>query len=88
MRTRGFYIDPWLPVERAVITHAHADHARAGHTHYLTVAPGAAVLRSRLGEISLEALPYGKKKTRRGVRLKARYMPPYYRPSIAPKPTR
>ena len=26
-----FYIDPWRPVERAVITHAHADHARVGH---------------------------------------------------------
>jgi putative mRNA 3-end processing factor len=62
-----FYIDPWLPVERAVITHAHADHARAGHAHYLTAAPGAAVLRSRLGEISLEALPYGKKIIHNGV---------------------
>ena len=30
-----FYIDPWRPVERAVITHAHADHARCGHGHYL-----------------------------------------------------
>jgi putative mRNA 3-end processing factor len=62
-----FYIDPWLPVDRAVITHAHADHARAGHAHYLTAAPGAAVLRSRLGEISLEALPYGKKIVHNGV---------------------
>ena len=62
-----FYIDPWLPVERAVITHAHADHARAGHAHYLTAAPGAAVLKSRLGEISLEALPYGKKIIHNGV---------------------
>ena len=26
-----FYIDPWRPVDRAVITHAHADHARRGH---------------------------------------------------------
>ena len=62
-----FYIDPWLPVERAVITHAHADHARAGHAHYLAAAPGAAVLKSRLGEISLEALPYGKKIIHNGV---------------------
>jgi putative mRNA 3-end processing factor len=28
-----FYIDPWQPVERAVITHAHTDHARFGHRH-------------------------------------------------------
>jgi putative mRNA 3-end processing factor len=54
-----FYIDPWRPVERAVITHAHADHARAGHRYYLCAEPGAGVLRARLGDISVQALPYG-----------------------------
>jgi putative mRNA 3-end processing factor len=54
-----FYIDPWRPVERAVITHAHADHARAGHGRYLATAEGEAVLRTRLGEISLDTLAYG-----------------------------
>jgi len=54
-----FYIDPWRPVERAIITHAHADHARTGHQHYLAAAPGADVLRARLGDIDLQALPYG-----------------------------
>ena len=34
-----FYIDPWRPVGRAIITHAHADHARVGHGHYLAAAP-------------------------------------------------
>jgi putative mRNA 3-end processing factor len=34
----SFYIDPWQPVERAVITHAHGDHARPGHGHYLASA--------------------------------------------------
>jgi len=29
----NFYIDPWRPVDRAVITHAHGDHARVGHGH-------------------------------------------------------
>ncbi|PTR16618.1 putative mRNA 3-end processing factor [Nitrosospira sp. Nsp2] len=62
-----FYIDPWLPVERAVVTHAHADHARPGHAHYLTASPGAEVLKSRLGNITLEALPYGKKIIHNGV---------------------
>ena len=47
-----FHIDPWRPVERAVITHAHADHARPGHGHYLASADGAGVLRARLGDIS------------------------------------
>lgn len=34
-----FYIDPWRPVERAVITHGHGDHARTGNGHYLTASP-------------------------------------------------
>lgn len=55
-----FYIDPWRPVDRAVITHAHADHARTGHAHYLCAAPGAGVLQARLGAISLQTLPYDK----------------------------
>jgi putative mRNA 3-end processing factor len=54
-----FYIDPWRPVARAVITHAHADHARRGHGAYLATAISAGVLRSRLGDISLQGLAYG-----------------------------
>jgi putative mRNA 3-end processing factor len=55
----GFYVDPWRPVDRAVITHAHADHARTGHAHYLASAPSAGVLRARLGNITLQTLAYG-----------------------------
>lgn len=62
-----FYIDPWRSVDRAVITHAHADHARRGHRHYLAAAPGEGVLRSRMGEISLDAVPYGEKVVHNGV---------------------
>ena len=54
-----FYIDPWRPVERAVITHAHADHARRGHGAYLATAISAGVLRARLGAITLQGLAYG-----------------------------
>jgi putative mRNA 3-end processing factor len=64
-----FYIDPWRPVDRAVITHAHSDHARTGHGHYLAAAPGAAVLRSRLGDIALDALRYGEARVHNGVRI-------------------
>jgi putative mRNA 3-end processing factor len=64
-----FYIDPWRPVERAVITHAHADHARPGHRHYLAARPGAGVLRSRLGAIPLQCLDYGEAVIHHGVRL-------------------
>lgn len=53
-----FYVDPWKPVDRALITHGHSDHARPGHRRYLTVASGAAVLRLRLGAIALETVSY------------------------------
>lgn len=63
-----FFIDPWRPVPRAVITHAHADHARSGHGHYLAAAPGEGVLRSRLGEgIALQTLAYGERIVHNGV---------------------
>src|SRR6185312_7024557 len=65
-----FYIDPWQPVERAVITHAHSDHARPGSAKYLCAAPGLPVLRARLGEeAAIEALPYGAAIARNGVKV-------------------
>ena len=64
-----FYIDPWRPVDRAVITHAHGDHARRGHGHYLAAAPSEGVLRARLGEITLQTLAYGETLDHFGVRL-------------------
>jgi len=53
------FIDPWKPVERALITHGHADHARPGHRHYLCTPEAAPVIRLRLGDIALETLPFG-----------------------------
>ena len=64
-----FYIDPWRPVARAVITHAHSDHARHGHGHYLAAAPAEGVLRARLGDIHLQTLAYGERITHHGVTL-------------------
>lgn len=65
-----FYIDPWRPVERAVITHGHGDHARWGSQHYLAAAPGEGILRSRLGaEINLQTLAYGERINHHGVTL-------------------
>ena len=54
-----FYIDPMRVVDRAVITHAHSDHARRGHGAYLCAASGAGVLQARLGRLPLQAVPYG-----------------------------
>ncbi|MEO7320646.1 MAG: hypothetical protein ABIW02_03300 [Nitrosospira sp.] len=66
---RQFYIDPWRPVGRAIITraHAHADHARPGHGYYLAATPGAKILKSRLGNIALETLAYGERILHNGV---------------------
>jgi putative mRNA 3-end processing factor len=65
-----FHIDPWRPVASAVITHAHADHARPGHGAYLASAPSEGVLRARLGaDIALQTLAYGERLQRRGVRI-------------------
>jgi putative mRNA 3-end processing factor len=64
-----FYIDPWHPVDRAVLTHAHADHARPGSAKYLAAAHGAAVLRSRLGNVALDLLVYGDKIDINGVKV-------------------
>jgi putative mRNA 3-end processing factor len=55
----GFHIDPWGPAERAVLTHAHGDHARPGSALYYCAAPGAGILRHRFGDTaSIEAVPY------------------------------
>jgi putative mRNA 3-end processing factor len=64
-----FYIDPWRPVDKAVITHAHADHARGGSTRYLAASPGEGVLRTRLGKIDLHAMPYAESLRVNGVQL-------------------
>jgi putative mRNA 3-end processing factor len=55
----NFFIDPWQPVERAVVTHAHSDHASPGSQGYLCAAPGEAVLRRRLPDARVETLAYG-----------------------------
>ncbi|HWB58968.1 MAG TPA: ligase-associated DNA damage response exonuclease [Chthoniobacteraceae bacterium] len=64
----GFYIDPWGPVDVAVITHAHSDHARGGSRHYLTAQPGHRLLAARLPSgVSIESIGYGERVTRDGV---------------------
>lgn len=64
----GFYIDPWRPVARAVITHAHADHFARECRAYLVAADGAPVFRARLGASApLQTLAYGERTTVNGV---------------------
>src|SRR6201985_192904 len=62
-----FYIDPWKPVDDAVITHAHSDHAYSGHKRYLAHRLSREVLRYRLGEIALQTVEYGETVMKNGV---------------------
>ncbi|MGA1634894.1 MAG: ligase-associated DNA damage response exonuclease [Gemmobacter sp.] len=55
----GFYIDPPRGVERAVLTHGHADHARGGSGAYLASAAAVPVIRARLGAVAIEGLGWG-----------------------------
>ncbi len=55
-----FYVDPWLPVQKAILTHAHADHTYRGNQAYLVPQEGKLLSRIRLGdEAHIAAQSYG-----------------------------
>ena len=65
-----FYVDPWKPVDRAIITHAHSDHARWGMKRYLCAKPGETVLKLRVGfDADIQAVEYGESMTINGVKV-------------------
>jgi putative mRNA 3-end processing factor len=65
-----FYVDPWQPVERAIVTHAHGDHLRAGSRAYLVSQSGEPVFRARLPEDALvETVPYSQSVDMNGVKV-------------------
>ncbi|MGV0923919.1 ligase-associated DNA damage response exonuclease [Empedobacter tilapiae] len=65
-----FYIDPWRPVDLAVITHGHADHARSGMKKYLCHHFTKPILFSRIGRnIECESIGYGEQLTINGVKV-------------------
>ncbi len=53
------YIDPVGKVERALVTHAHADHSRYGHQSYLAHHHSVPIMKHRLGDIQVEGVEYG-----------------------------
>ena len=53
-----FYIDPWKPVARAVITHAHSDHARPGSASYLCHHFTKPLLEFRLGAVQVQSVEW------------------------------
>jgi len=61
-RAGDFHIDPWRSTSRAIVTHAHADHARFGSQRYLTSHEGRHVLRKRMGTTAeIETIGYGER---------------------------
>jgi putative mRNA 3-end processing factor len=65
-----FFIDPAQPVDRAVVTHAHSDHARWGCKRYLAAQTSERLLRMRMSpQAEFRFLPYGEKVTVGGVRI-------------------
>ena len=89
-----FYIEPWRPVDRAVITHAHSDHARVGHRHYLAHTDSAGTLRTRLGAVedAVRSHAIGRTELQRGnvsaVRLRNQLRTDSPRPGNAPTITK
>ncbi|MCB0552803.1 MAG: ligase-associated DNA damage response exonuclease [Phaeodactylibacter sp.] len=63
----GIHIDPWRPVERALITHGHADHSRWGHRSYLCTESAKPVIRYRLGDVNIQTIKYGEQLSINGV---------------------
>ena len=65
-----FYLDPWFPVDYAIISHGHADHAKWGMKHYLCHDDSKAILKHRIGaDISIESMPYATEKMVNGVKV-------------------
>lgn len=66
----GVYIDPWKQVDKAIITHAHSDHARWGSKHYLSHHISVPVLKFRLGsDINVSGVEYGESFNMNGVKI-------------------
>lgn len=64
------YIDPWKPVDRAIITHVHSDHARIGNRSYLTHKHSVPLLKNFLGEyIDVQEVEYGETVYMNGVKI-------------------
>jgi putative mRNA 3-end processing factor len=64
------YIDPWKPVDKAIITHAHSDHARPGMKAYLAHVHSIPVMKFRLGaDINIQGLQYGEEINMNGVQI-------------------
>lgn len=66
-----FFVDPWRPVDRAIVTHAHSDHLTWGCGRYLVADRGVGVARERLGQWQdrVSGVPFGESRVINGVRV-------------------
>lgn len=62
------YLDPWKPVNKAIITHGHADHSRWGHKKYITHHTNIPIIKHRLGEVEVAGVEYEESFTINGVK--------------------
>ena len=62
-----FHIDPWAPVARAIVTHAHGDHLHWGCESYLVATPGKGLAEHRLGGRTVDHVGYGERREINGV---------------------
>lgn len=65
----NFFIDPWQPVDKAVITHAHSDHARSGSASYLCHHLTKPLLELRLGPHTVQAIEWNEPVNINGVKI-------------------
>jgi putative mRNA 3-end processing factor len=62
------YLDPWKPVDKAIISHGHSDHAYFGHKHYLSTTEAMPVIKHRLFlQDNFQSIPYGERISINGV---------------------
>jgi putative mRNA 3-end processing factor len=61
------YLDPWRPVNNAIITHGHSDHARYGHKNYITHYDNVPIIKHRLGDINVSGKGWNETFTINGV---------------------
>ncbi|MEM8999494.1 MAG: ligase-associated DNA damage response exonuclease [Bacteroidota bacterium] len=62
------YLDPWKPVDKAIITHGHADHSRWGHQKYITHHHNVPIIKHRLGNVNILGKKWGEPFRVNGVR--------------------
>lgn len=77
-----FYIDPWAPVARAIITHGHSDHARVGSSEYFAHPSTVKIMQHRFAQTGSAGLPLFENVEGLGVELTALMYPVPYRQTV------